>query len=244
MKFRILIRSLFSSLNFMEVLYETSKIAEWQILSRVMLYLLKDQYRLQNLINIMWYIFFQSRRWTDNSTYCILAGVSTPQYNSRCDSRPKIYVVDVPVPWIDWDTELMILETYNTSGGLASLTSCLDQVTAFFIVSSKLLPDKILSHERLLRYYYIRGSIKEHSQSESGSKGQDRVTSIDSTDYLVGRLYGDLAQYYRDRAQDALFENQNRTEAKYFLTKSEKCFKILESGILKTLKHYNDLSKS
>ena len=138
----------------------------------------------------------------------------------------------------------MILETCSTSGGLASLTSRLDQVTPFFILSSKLLPDKILSHERLQRCYYIRGSIKEHSQSESDSKSQDRVTSIDSIDYLAGRLYEDLAQYYRDRAQDALFENQNRTEAKEFLTKSEKCFKILESDIQRTLEHYNDLSKS
>jgi len=99
-----------------------------------------------------------------------------------------------------------------------------------------------MSHEHLLRYYYIHTPSKEHNQSDA--KVHDRVTNIDSIDHFTSELYGDLGQYYRDKAQEALFDHQDRIEAKRLLTKSKKCFEILACDIEKKLKHYKDSSMS
>jgi hypothetical protein len=139
-----------------------------------------------------------------------------------------------------WDPEIAISKTYNTNSQLADAISQANPTMPFCILASKPPLNEILSHKHLLRYYYINASLGGHDQIDVNV--HDRVTRIDSIHHFASELYGDLGQYYRDKAQEALFEHQDRMEAKCLLTKSKKCFEILKLDIQKTLQHYKDLS--
>ncbi|CAF1338406.1 unnamed protein product [Adineta steineri] len=178
----------------------------------------------------------------DEANNLIASVEKSPTYKPHYNNPPIVYVVDLELPPIDWDLNIAQLEKYNVDNQLADIIRELNLNIPFYILSSMPPSDEIMSYVQLLRYYHLQTSPDEHAKTDLNIN--DRVISIDSIDHFVSELFEDLGQYYRDEAEKALFDHQDREEAKQLLTKSEKCFEILERDIQKTLKRYENLPKT
>ncbi|CAF1356529.1 unnamed protein product [Adineta steineri] len=161
-----------------------------------------------------------------------------PTHKLQYNNRPIVYIVDLELPPIEWDLDIAQLEKYNMKNQLTDVIRELNSTIPIYILASKPPSDEIMLHAQLMHYYYLQTSPNEHTQTDL--KADDRVRSIDSIDQFGSELYEDLGQYYRDEAGKALFDHQDRYEAKQLLEKSEKCFEILERDIEKTLEHYKN----
>ncbi|CAF1373574.1 unnamed protein product [Adineta steineri] len=165
----------------------------------------------------------------------------SPTHKLQYNNRPIVYIVDLELPSIDWDSDIAPLEKYIMNNQLAGVIRDLNSTIPFYILASMPPSDEIMSYAQLLRYYHLRTSSTE--RAEKGFNVDDRVTNIDSIDRFARELYEDLGQYYLVKAQKARFDHQDREETKQLLTKSIKCFEIVERDIEKTLKHYKNLAK-
>ncbi|CAF4322443.1 unnamed protein product [Adineta steineri] len=165
----------------------------------------------------------------------------SPTYKLQYNNQPIVYVIDLELPSIDLDSDIAKLVECNMNNQLADVIRELNSTIPFYIFASMPPSDETMSHAQLLRYYYLQTSLDEHAEKDLNT--DDRVISIDSIDHFADELYEDLGQYYRDKAGKALFDHQDREEAKQLLKKSEKCFEILERDIEKTLKRYENLAE-
>ncbi|CAF1314819.1 unnamed protein product [Adineta steineri] len=190
--------------------------------------LFKEQNQLTNNLNI----------GEANNTMVLVEQSST--YKRQYNNRPTIYIIDLELPPIDWDLYMVRMEKYNMNSHLANVIRDLNRTIPLYILVSMPSSD-------VLHYYYLQTSSNAHANIDLNVN--DRISSINSIDQFVSKLYEDLGQYYRDQAEiaeTALFDDQDRDPdaAKQLLTKSIKCFEILALYVEKTLKHYKNLANT
>lgn len=141
---------------------------------------------------------------------------------------------------IDLESTLVQLTMCATNDELNITLSQLDHQLNFMIVSSEQPSADLLSHHRLLRYYRI--AVSEVLVPKC--LNDLRVTCLDTIDDLTGELYHDLGEHYRQEAQRVMVSKQDRIEAKYLLSKANRCYAKLEHEIEKMCSEYENTSMS
>jgi hypothetical protein len=147
---------------------------------------------------------------------------------------------------VDYDVSSLVdlspnIVQFATDDQLKLAVSRLESEKPFFIVSPKQPTDELLSNAQLVRYYWFKVSEQYPPSKLSNT---DRVTSIGTIhDLLVGKVYHDLGEYYRERAEQALGINQKHNAAD-FLTESIHYYEMLKKESQKRLKRYAEILKS
>jgi len=126
-----------------------------------------------------------------------------------------------------------------TDDQLKLAVSRLESKKSFFIVSSKPPTDDLLSNAQLVQYYWLKVS---EQYSPSKLSNTDRVTSIGTINDLVRKLYHDLGEYYRERAEQALGFNQKQNAAD-LLAESIRYYEMLKKESQKRLNRYAEILK-